>query len=214
MNLYNGWENFKVPFMPDGESGDWKIETFKVSEEDAKWSDLRCTINPHHSRGREVPSGTYKRLTNNGSVVMSDTRAEIFDHEELIRNRKGNVLIHGLGLGMAVNACLMSEDLGTLTVVELSEDVIKLVAPALRRQHYKAYKAGRFRVIQGDAFTWDLPRGFKWDFIWHDIWDDLCFDNWDGMKSLHRRFARRHVNGQDSWGRDWVKDQLSQRRGF
>ncbi len=134
---------------------------------------------------------------------MSDTRAEIFDHTELFMNRKGKILLHGLGLGMAANACLMSEDLAHLTIVEISEDVIKLVGPALRRRHYKAYKAGRIEIIQDDALTWKPPQGSRWDFVWHDIWNDLCLDNRKTMATLHRRFGRR-AGQQDSWGRDWI----------
>ncbi len=209
----NNWESYKVPFIPDGTSGEWKIETFEISEERALWSEVRSTISSGE-RGRSVPEGSYKQLTKNGQGVMSDTRAEIWDHFGLFDNREGRVLLHGLGLGMAANGCLMSDELVSLTVVEISEDVIKLVAPALRRQHYKAYRAGCIEIIHDDALTWKPPRGRKWDFVFHDIWNDRCLDNWEEMKKLHRRFARRAINGQDSWSRDWVKYMLSLRRGF
>jgi hypothetical protein len=202
MNLWSDWKKLKVPFIPNGKSGNWTVEELTVSQHDADFSKLRASIQPREA-GREVLAGKYKALKKNGHLVMSDTRAEILDHAELLYNRKGSVLLHGLGLGMAANACLMSEDLAHLTIVEISEDVIKLIGPALRRRHYKAYKAGRIEIIQGDALTWKPPRGAKWDFVWHDIWNDLCLDNRKTMSTLHRRFARR-ASQQDSWGRDWI----------
>ena len=65
--------------IPEGQSGDWKVEKFTVSEEEAKLNNLRAAFS-FSDRGREIEPGEYTRLRRNGVVVLSDTPAEIRDH--------------------------------------------------------------------------------------------------------------------------------------
>jgi spermidine synthase len=105
------------------------------------------------------------------------------------------VLIHGLGLGVVLNGCLLKPEVTQVTVVERSTDVIALVA-----SHYQERFGDRFELIQGDAFTWKPEKGRRWSFAWHDVWDYICADNLPEMHKLHRRFGQR-VNWQRSWCR-------------
>jgi hypothetical protein len=60
-----------------------------------------------HSRGgRYVPPGRYMRLMRGKKVIMSNTPGEIRDLDEFRRRATGDVLINGLGLGVAVHTAL------------------------------------------------------------------------------------------------------------
>lgn len=193
--MHNGYSKYKVN-VPTGTSGNWQVEHFTVTEEDAKRSSIRAIAS---GRGRAVPSGTYTRLMHKKAVVMSDTPDEIRDHLEAIHQAKGNVLINGLGLGMVVQAILNKETVNSVTVIELSQDVIELVA-----QHYTGRFNGRLEIIQADAFTWQPPKGVRYNVVWHDVWNDLCTDNLPEMHRLHRKYGKR-CNWQGSWGRTFLE---------
>jgi len=185
-------QKYKVPDVPEGESGPWKIDSFTVDEDAARLDII-------DSGARAVRPGTYKRLTRNGSVIMSDTNVELRDHLFLFGRMKdaSSVLIHGLGLGCAVNAAIL-HGVARIDVVELDADVIKLVG-----RHYvdKATKSGvQLNIYRGDARTYRFPPGASWDAVWHDIWDTICPDNLKTMGTLHRRYERR-CKWQGSWAR-------------
>lgn len=186
-------EEYKVD-VPEGQSGDWKVEKFEVTEEDAKWERMRSTFS-FSSRGRGVPAGWYTRITRGGSVIMSDTPDEIYDVYSMIYHATGNILINGLGLGVVLNACLMKPEVTHATVIEISPDVIELVGP-----HYQQRFGDRVSIIADDAFTYK-PNGQRFGAVWHDIWDNICSDNLPQMHKLHRKYGRK-TDWQGSWCRE------------
>lgn len=192
--------------VPDGVSGDWRVETFKVSKKDADWHNMRASI---HGDGRFITEGTYKQLMCRGSLVMSNTPSEISDLRSIISAAKGNVLINGLGLGIVLQAVLNKEEVTKVTVIEKEMDVIRLVAPTFiekmswiteKQQMYVVSEDKRIRIYHDDAYTWEPPKGVRYDAVWHDIWENICADNLEGMKKLHRKYARR-CDWQGSWCR-------------
>lgn len=197
--------SFKVD-LPEGESGDWKVERFTVSEKDEKWGRMRAMVSGS-SAGRFVPAGTYTALKRRGEMIMSDTPDEIRDHREPIREAKrlGSTvhLVNGLGLGM-VTAAMLENGAEKVIAVERSEDVIALVAPTLQRRY-----GDRFEVRQADALEYRPPVGERYGVVWHDIWDNICSDNLPEMHKLHRRYGRR-CEWQGSWARAQCEDQLRQ----
>jgi hypothetical protein len=176
--------------VPEGASGEWRVERFTVSEDAARMDQLRSSFRPG---GRGIRAGTYTRLYRGRTLVMSDTPAEKRDHMFFVHAARGNVLIHGLGLGMVLGAVLLKPEVEKVTVVEASPDVIALVGPS--------YPDPRVTIVQADAFAWQPPKGERFDAVWHDIWDDICSDNLDQMKTLHRRYGRRAA-WQGSWARE------------
>jgi hypothetical protein len=185
--------------VPPGQSGNWNVERFEVSQLTAEISCLR-------SSSRSVSPGQYTRLTRGRAVIMSDTPAEVSDHLPFIRRARrvgGKILIHGLGLGVCLDAILREDMRPTnvehVLVIEKSQDVIGLVA-----QHYLDRYGDRLEIRQGDAYTWQPEKGQRWTCVWHDIWDNLCLDNLPKTTKLHRRFGRR-CDWQDSWGRTYLK---------
>ena len=178
--------------VPDGVSGNWKVSSFSVSQCEYEVTRMRATF--RGGRGI-VPVGNYKQLLCNGTIIMSNTPDEIRDHISFIRRGllSKNILINGLGLGMCVTAILESDIVEKITVIEKSEDVIKLVAPTFKDEP-------RVEIIHADAFTFKPPKGVRYGAIWHDIWTYLCVDNLPEMHKLHRKYGRR-TNWQGSWGR-------------
>ena len=123
---------------------------------------------------------------------MSDTPDEKRGHYRFVWSAKGHVLINGLGLGMVLGAVLQNPAVTKATVVEISPDVIALVAPS--------YRDPRVSIVCGDALTIEIEKGAKFGAVWHDIWDNICADNLEAMKTLHRRYGRR-AEWQGSWAR-------------
>ena len=184
------WDKYKVD-VPEGRIGDWAVERFEITEDGAKFHNLRATI--HGFGYRSVRPGNYTRLTHNGNIVMSDTRAEICDHLEIIRKAKGNVLLNGLGLGLVLRACLLKPEVNYITVIEIAPEVIGLIEPHLRKQF-----GNRFTIHEADAVTWKAPKNFRWDVVWHDIFDAICIDNLPTMTKLKRRYGNR-CDWQECW---------------
>lgn len=175
-----------MSFLADGKSGEWSVETFTVPKED-----LSQMISLFKT-GRAVPEGTYKRLKRSGTVVMSNTPDEISDFSHFTRKAKGSVLINGLGIGCVVKVLLDKPEITKITVIEKSEDVIKLVAPYFNDE--------RLNIINADAFEYKPTKGEMFNFVWHDIWDYICADNLSEMATLHRKYGKKS-EWQDSWAK-------------
>lgn len=108
--------------VPDGTSGVWKVETYTIGDSPREFINLL-------THGRYVPPGTYKRLLRGHTCVMSNTPDEIRDFSRILYQSKGSILVNGLGLGVFLKALLAKDAVTDITVIEKSEDVIKLVAP-------------------------------------------------------------------------------------
>jgi len=185
------YDEYKVD-LPIGESNNWSIEQFEVSEDQAAIERIRSMFDG----GRGVPAGKYTALKRNGQTIMSDTPDEIRDLFSIIRNARDHVLINGLGLGMVLKACLDNEAVTHVTVIENSLDVIHLVG-----KYYEDRYGDKLTIIFGDAFDYNPPVNTKYGAVWHDIWDNICTDNLPEMHKLHRKYGRR-TYWQGSWCRD------------
>lgn len=193
--------------VPAGTSGIWTVEKFTVTKEDAAWESVRSVVTGCF---RGATEGNFTGLSRSGSIIMSDTRDEMRDLWPLATNAKGHVLIMGLGLGMAVRVAFECGEAERVTVIELSEDVIKLSAPTYQKQF-----GDRFQIVHADAYAWRPAKGERFGAVWHDIWDNISEDNLEGMGRLHRIYGRR-TDWQDSWCRDrclWQRDR-SRRSGW
>ena len=172
--------------VPEGESGIWKVVKFEVPENSIGAMRLAFA-------GRPIKPGAYTRLMRGGTLVMSDTPAEMADHYKFIWKANGRCLINGLGLGMCLAAVLKKETVTHVTVIEKSQDVISLVGDTYSSDP-------RVEIIHADAFDYAPPKGVKYGAVWHDIWDNICADNLPEMHRLHRKYGRR-AEWQGSWCR-------------
>lgn len=193
--------------VPEGESGPWKVSRMTVSEKDADWANLRAAISMG-GRGahRTIKPGIYTSLTRGGTMVMSDVPAEKNDHYKVISEATGRVIICGLGLGWVIEVISQKPEVEHITVIEISQDVINLVGA-----HYKAKLGDRLTIINADAYEWKPPKGERWNVAWFDVWDHICEDNWEGMKKLRRKFARR-ADWKGAWCEDDIRYQVERSR--
>lgn len=116
---------------------------------------------------------------------MTDTPAEMEDHEFILDLAFGSVLITGLGLGMLASNLLLKKDITQVTVIEKSAEVIALVG--------SQYQDPRLKIIHADAFTYEPDQVY--DFVWHDIWSDIFVGNLLEMNTLflkYRHFVREY----------------------
>ena len=174
----------------------WAIEKFDVTEEDSKWFNLQESIGGMQGgSARQINVGTYTRLIRtrkapNGHIssktVMSDTTAETRDLLPLAREAKGEVLIAGLGLGVAIDLVMKDKDVKHVTVIEISQEIIDLVGG-----HFKDKYGDKLTIINADILKWKAPKDAHYDYCWFDIWDDICADNLKDMTKLKRKYAKK-----------------------
>lgn len=220
------WEAWRMSrVMEDADHGDARLRRFTVTPEDAVRSYRKASYDPD-AIGRWTPQGDYvrlelhrdepqnlrDRLSGGWYVMMSDTPDEANDHYEVIDAAwtfGGTMLIHGLGLGCVLNACLASPEITHIDVVEKSADVIALVAPYFQEH----VDAGRLTIHHDDCATKVWPVGSYWDLVWHDIWEYISTRNLSDPEiaehgvpyaKLHRKFGAR-CSWQGSWGFEQAK---------
>lgn len=172
--------------LKEGKCGDYELKQFTVSAKEAEIHWLRCIFNGRDSRA--LLPGTYWRLMHKGEIIMTNTPAEVMDHIPFIKKANGNVLVAGLGLGMVVHELLKKPEVKRITVVEISNEVIKLVG--------NSYKDPRLEIVNADIFAFEPSH--KYDYGWYDIWNYICEDNYPEMVSLMKRLLS-HVIVQDCW---------------
>lgn len=172
-----------------GNAGQWSINTFTISEADARFHNLRAAIKGESETF--VTPGTFTRLSRGKTVVMSNTPFEVVTNTDFIRAAKGRVLINGLGLGMVVSAILRKPEVTEIVIIEKSPEVIGLVGPAFAHEN-------RVRIINADCFEYTPPKGERFDAVWHDIWDTVCADNLPQMRRLERKY-KDICDWQESW---------------
>lgn len=180
--------------VPNGQCGKWRVEDFEVRKQDVELENMRLMFTPGMGR-RTIKPGKYKRLMRGEQVVMSNTPAEVNDHNYFIRMAKGDILINGLGLGVVLQCLLEKESVKSITIIEKYKEVINLVGPTFQNDP-------RVKIIHADALEYNPPKGVTYDYVWHDIWDNICADNLEEMKKLHKKYGRKTKEYQGSWCRD------------
>jgi hypothetical protein len=188
--------------VPEGEVGNFRIMRFVVPRSEAISFNARQM--GRGVEGRSILPGAYTKLLDcgKGEIWMSDTTAERKDHEavyEQCKQRGGRVLIHGLGLGMIVNAVLELPNVEHVEVWELEQDVIALVG-----SHLKAKFGDRLTIVPGDVFEYRPKKGEHWTVVWHDIWPSLASRNLKPMQKMCARW-KNYCEWQECWGRDFCR---------
>jgi len=187
--------------VPAGKSGDWTVTDFTITPEQSKLTMIRAIVSGR--RDEMIEAGNYKMLKNGREIVMSNSQMEINSNRDFINRAKGNVLINGLGIGMVLTAILDKPEVKAVTVVELSEDVIKLVAPTY--QHHP-----KLTIVHESAFRFEPPARAHYDVVWHDIWSFISPDNVDEMDTLTEKY-RQICDWQGCWKQDDCEEMLTLR---
>lgn len=183
-----------VKRIPQGAKGVAKVRHITITPQTAQTMILREVI----TRGREKssPAGEYCQLIVDGELMMSDTRLEHDTNQTVVWKASGDVLIAGLGIGLILVPILAKASVRGVTVVELHQDVIDLVAPN--------FNDDRLQIICGDIYSWKPVKGTKFQTIYFDIWPNICLSNRNQMMKLERRF-RTHLD-KGGWMNSWAKE--------
>lgn len=158
----------------------------------------------------------YIRLKMNGKgIMMSDTPMERNTNRDFIQKANGDVIVFGLGLGLVIIPLLKKENVKSILVVELYQDLIDLVEPILKKYDTE----NKLSIIQGDCFEIhkSIPKEQKFDCVYGDIWIEICEDNYAEMKVLTRnwknRLNRENPNAFiDHWMQSHLKRQIQKEK--
>lgn len=184
--------------VPEGVSGAWAVERFMIRRDPPPKERLEAL--PGDTEYAPSKRGTYTRLNHRGTVFMTDTQDEWVSHREVIlqaAHRGGRVLVNGLGLGLVVEVMLRNpyRPVEHLTVIECSEDVIRLVG-----RHLASRYGDRLEIVLADAFAWQPPPGRRYSVVWHDLWPHPHPDNFPEMDRLEQRY-----DGLCDWQASWAR---------
>jgi len=188
--------------LPEYDAEGVLIDRLVVTEAEANLSRLRAAFNPQRG-DRSVDAGTYTRLTVDGVVWMSDTPAEVRDHQavddELERWENPTMLVAGLGIGLVVHRAITWHATERIDVVEIDPRVIRAVGA-----HYAALADDHgveLNIHEADIHQWRAPRGATWDVGWFDIWPTINDEDMPEVKRLRDRFRTR-VGWSGAWAQD------------
>lgn len=147
----------------------------------------------------ELPDGRH-------IVWMASSPAEMVSHYEPIDRARGRVLTAGLGLGYFAMAAAAKPDVTDVTVIEQSDDVIRLIWPQLQPQ------SAKLSLRQGDAFrVLDAlaQEGQRYDLIYLNIWpDNRAAHLWELIVPLKAKARRLLSPGGHLLC--WVEDEIRQ----
>jgi hypothetical protein len=165
--------------------------------------------------GREVQFHKLIKLEGKGlprekgkNVLTSDAPIEIYTQWLAFSKAKGNILVGGLGLGMAPTMMLGMPGVKSVTVIEKEPEIIKMVQPQLDQ---------RIKVVQADLYEylkilgehkWAYP---KFDFAYHDIWYSTDEGTWaSDVVPLYRLTQKAGIKKMGAWGEHEMRWQLAE----
>jgi len=201
--------SMRAESIPAGWSGRWRVEKMAVE---------KPFLSTHEGKPVTVQPGLYTflrvltdaTLYHNppGEVVMEDSLHELRTHLGFALRARGDVLVTGLGLGCVVRGLLANPGVKSVTCIERSEDVIRLVAPHM--------PAERLEIIHADALVWTERTVRIFDCAWHDLWTsresgEPTLDIWHArlMVNLYGKVRR-----QGAWSFDRDARRLFTCRGL
>lgn len=182
------YKNIKIPTIKMGTS-ELKYEKYKPFE-GFVYNDIVKT-----REGRQIPQigffeteFKYPAILENGRIWMTVTPNEIETMKEAVDQAFGNVLTFGLGLGYYTYMVSEKENVESITVVEMNEDVIKLFKTHILPQFKNSQK---IKIIKADAFEYaqrSMAKG-QFDFVFTDLWHDVSdgIDMYLSMKLFEKR---------------------------
>ena len=197
--------NIKIPNV---KIGDWELKT-------ESYKPYRAVIAGDmdiYPDFREVPPlGFFEEefffpaVLEGGNEWMTLTPVDLDTCEEAIYAARGRVVTFGLGLGYYAYMVSEKEDVESITVVEKSEDVIKLFTEYVLPQFGHKEKV---RIVQADAFEYaeKIMPGEKFDLAFVDTWRDAS----DGAPMYEKMKRLEHLSG-DTRFLYWIENFLVSR---
>lgn len=184
-----------VKILNDKETDRFKLEKFEIKD---------------YSFYTGIPKGEYIRLIDKtksfDGCVMSDTPMEHRTNYDILKRANGDVLIGGLGIGMILIPLMNKEEVKSITIVEKYQDIIDMVGSQLPLND-------KVKIIQGDIFENNFPRGTKFDTIYFDIWNYINSDVYEEMKDLKKKYKRclkSKKENPNAWISCWAEYEAKQ----
>lgn len=160
--------------LNEGSIGNFRLDKFTITDKNRPWKYY-------------LPDGEYVRLISGSDCVMSNTPMEERTNRDFVIKANGDVFIAGLGIGLIVLAIQDKEEIKSITILEKYPEVIELVSKQLPLNK-------KVKIIQGDVFEYEFPKGTKFDTIYFDIWswisDDIYNDEMKLLKKKYRKYRR------------------------
>lgn len=196
--------------IPEGQRGTYAIEHFThPANEKLDTSTARTWLIGGQKNSPVIydhPT-TWHRLVYGGGVWMTDLPIEQQQHRNTLQGMKGDVLVGGLGLGLAVNWLAAREEVKSVTVVEISKEVTDLVAPHLRDPR------GIVRIVHADLLKYlKAERGKRrLDWAFYDIWQSDGETTFFNVVCPLRKLSEPFVDDSHviCWNEDVMRGQLS-----
>lgn len=117
-------------------------------------------------------------LKEGDKVWMSPAVSEIESMRDGIEKGHGKCLTMGLGIGVLPYLWLLKDEVKSVTVVELSQDIIDLFEKYIRPQ-FRTDKDKELKIIHGDAFDYYNEEFLsQFDYVYVDFWESTG----DGLK--------------------------------
>lgn len=182
------YKNIKIPTIKIGNS-ELKYEKYKPFE------GFVCNDIIQTEEGRQIPQigffdteFSFPAVLENDRIWMTITPNEIETMKEAVDQAFGNVLTFGLGLGYYAYMVSEQENVESVTVVEMNEDVIRLFNKYVLPQFQNAHK---IKIIKADAFEYaeqHITPG-TYDFVFTDLWHDVSdgIDMYLKMKKIENQ---------------------------
>jgi spermidine synthase len=101
-------------------------------------------------------------LLENLNVIMSDSNYEKIANSDFVKEAHGDVLIGGLGLGLIIKAIENKPEVTSITVVEISPDIIEMV-------QVESQFNNKVTIINKNIWEYKPGQGIKFDTLYIDI---------------------------------------------
>lgn len=196
------YKQIKIPTIQIGNS-ELKYEQYKAFE------GFVCNDIIQTEEGRQIPQigffeteFRYPAVLENDRIWMTITPNEIETMKEAVDQAFGNVLTFGLGLGYYAYMVSEKDNVETVTIVEMNEDVIHLFTKYILPQFQNAHK---IKIIQADAFEYaeEHLSKEKYDFVFTDLWHDVS----DGI-DMYLRMKQLEKESPDTEFMYWIEKSI------
>ena len=199
---------YKNVKLPDKKLGDWEFK----NESYAPYRAVICHDMILNDDFSEIPPlGFFEERFNfpavleNGNEWMTLTPVDLDTCEEAIENAHGKVVTFGLGLGYYAYMASRKDNVSSITVVERSDEVIKLFKEHILPCFDNPEKV---KIIKSDAFEYaeKIMPDEKFDFAFVDTWRDAS----DGAP-MYEKMKRLEKLSPDTVFSYWIENFLISR---
>jgi len=156
----------------------------------------------------KIPPGKYCCLYLNNELSVADTPIEHEIYLRFAKKANGAALVAGLGIGMCILPLVRNAGVSHVTVVEKSEEVIKLVFPSILKYLQRSGQQDKMVIFCDDIHTWQPQTPQRFDTIYFDIWPTTQNSDENERLQLKQQYFKylvpEHVNRHrliDYWKR-------------